>query len=175
MATAVATVLAASAPPLSAETLVMEEIVVTAAKRQQTLQEVPIAVTVTNAETIERAQILDILDLQSVVPSLRAPQFQSSTQVNFVVRGFGNGANNAGIEPSVGVFIDGVYRSRSAAQIADLPGLERIEVLRGPQSTLFGKNASAGVISVVTPASTAALKGRRWTLRISFCGTFVVA
>ena len=134
----------------AAEAAAIEEIVVTAAKRPQTLQEVPIAVTVTDNETIERAQILDIIDLQSVVPSLRVPQFQSSTQVNFVIRGFGNGANNAGIEPSVGVFIDGVYRSRSAAQIADLPGLERVEVLRGPQSTLFGKNASAGVISVVS-------------------------
>jgi iron complex outermembrane receptor protein len=129
---------------------VMEEVVVTATKRQQTLQEVPVAVSVTSGETIERARILDIIDLQSVVPSLRVPQFQSSTQVNFVIRGFGNGANNAGIEPSVGVFIDGVYRSRSAAQIADLTNLERIEVLRGPQNTLFGKNASAGVISVVT-------------------------
>lgn len=145
-----ALVLALLAPSVFAAIGEIEEIVVTAAKRQQTLQEVPIAVTVTDAETIERAQILDILDLQSVVPSLRVPQFQSSTQVNFVIRGFGNGANNAGIEPSVGVFIDGVYRSRSAAQIGDLPGLERIEVLRGPQSTLFGKNASAGVISVVT-------------------------
>ena len=64
---------------------VIEEVVVTATKRQQTLQEVPVAVTVTDAETIERAQILDILDLQSVVPSLRVPQFQSATQVNFVI------------------------------------------------------------------------------------------
>ena len=74
----------------------------------------------------------------------------SCISTNFFIRGFGNGANNAGIEPSVGVFIDGVYRSRSAAQIADLPNLQRVEVLRGPQSTLFGKNASAGVISIVT-------------------------
>ena len=141
---------AASAPSALAQPALIEEVIVTATKRAQTLQEVPVAVTVTDAETIERAQILDILDLQSVVPSLRVPQFQSSTQTNFVIRGFGNGANNAGIEPSVGVFIDGVYRSRSAAQIADFPNLERVEVLRGPQSTLFGKNASAGVISVVT-------------------------
>ena len=75
---------------------------------------------------------------------------QSSANTNFIIRGFGNGANNPGIEPSVGVFIDGVYRSRSAAQISDLPNLKRVEVLRGPQSTLFGKNASAGIISVVT-------------------------
>src|SRR5690554_1601950 len=125
-------------------------IIVTASKRETTLQETPIAVSVTSAETIDQAEIRDLLDLQSVVPSLRVSQLQSSANTIFVIRGFGNGANNAGIEPSVGVFIDGVYRSRSAAQIGDLPNVQRIEVLRGPQSTLFGKNASAGVISVVT-------------------------
>ncbi len=128
----------------------IEEITVTAQKREQTLQEVPIAVTVVQAEDLERAQILDIKDLQSIVPSLRVTQLQTTGNTNFIIRGFGNGANNAGIEPSVGVFIDGVYRSRSASALADLPNLQRIEVLRGPQSTLFGKNASAGVISVVT-------------------------
>ena len=84
------------------------------------------------------------------VPSLRVSTLQNSTNTNFAIRGFGNGANNVGIEPSVGVFVDGVYRSRSAGAISDLPTLERVEVLRGPQSTLFGKNASAGVINVVT-------------------------
>lgn len=129
-----------------------DEIIVTATKRETTLQETPIAVSVTDSATIENARILDLSDLQSVVPSLRVNQLQTSTNTNFVIRGFGNGANNAGIEPSVGVFIDGVYRSRSAARIGDLPKLERIEVLRGPQSTLFGKNASAGVISIVSAA-----------------------
>lgn len=128
----------------------VDEIVVTAAKREQTLQEVPIAVTVTSAETIEQAQIVDLLDLQTVVPSLRISQLQSSANTNFIIRGFGNGANNPGIEPSVGVYIDGIYRSRSGASLADLPTVERVEVLRGPQSTLFGKNASAGVISITT-------------------------
>ena len=128
----------------------LEEIIVTASKRQQTLQETPIAVSVTGADTIEKARVLDISDLQTIVPSLRVTTLQTSSNTNFVIRGFGNGANNAGIEPSVGVFIDGVYRSRSAAAIGDLPRLQRVEVLRGPQSTLFGKNASAGVISVVT-------------------------
>lgn len=126
------------------------EIVVTATKREQTLQDVPVAVSVTTAATIERAQIRDIKDLSSVVPSLRVAERQTSANTNFFIRGFGNGANNAGIEPSVGVFVDGVYRSRSAAQITDLPDVQRVEVLRGPQSTLFGKNASAGVISIVT-------------------------
>jgi outer membrane receptor protein involved in Fe transport len=125
-------------------------IIVTANKREQTLQEVPIAVSVTTGETIERAQIRDVLDLQSVVPSLRVSQLQTSSATTFIIRGFGNGDNNFGIEPSVGVFIDGVFRSRSAAAISDLNLIQRVEVLNGPQSTLFGKNASAGVISIVT-------------------------
>ena len=128
----------------------LEEIVVTASKRQTTLQDTPIAVSVVAAADLKEAQIQDIKDLQFLVPSLRVTQLQSSGNTNFLIRGFGNGANNAGIEPSVGVFVDGVYRSRTASALSDLPNLERIEVLRGPQSTLFGKNASAGVISVIT-------------------------
>ncbi|XOV86779.1 MAG: TonB-dependent receptor [Pseudomonadota bacterium] len=148
------------AAPLVAQDRMMEEIVVTAQKREQTLQEVPVAVSVVTSETLDQAQINDILDLQSVVPSLRVTQLQTSGNTNFIIRGFGNGANNAGIEPSVGVFVDGVYRSRSAAALTDLPNLERIEVLRGPQSTLFGKNASAGVINIVTaPVDPAGMSG----------------
>ncbi|MDD3800200.1 MAG: TonB-dependent receptor [Novosphingobium sp.] len=126
------------------------EIVVTATKREKTLQDVPVAVTVTTAQTLERAQLRDIADLVSVVPSLRVVQLQGSAATNFFIRGFGNGSNNVGIEPSVGVFVDGVFRSRTASQISDFPDIQRVEVLRGPQSTLFGKNASAGVISIVT-------------------------
>jgi outer membrane receptor protein involved in Fe transport len=126
------------------------EIIVTASKREQTLQETPISVSVTSGETLENAQIRDVLDLQTVTPSLRVSQLQSASASTFIIRGFGNGDNNFGIEPSVGVFIDGVFRSRSAAALSDLNGVSRIEVLNGPQSTLFGKNASAGVISVVT-------------------------
>ena len=128
----------------------IEEIIVTATKREQTLQDIPVAVTVTDGQTLEDTQILDIIDLQTIVPSLRVTQLQTSTQTNFLIRGFGNGANNPGVEASVGVFVDGVYRSRSASQIGDFLDIERIEVLRGPQSTLFGQNASAGVVSVVT-------------------------
>jgi outer membrane receptor protein involved in Fe transport len=126
------------------------DIIVTASKRAQTLQDTPISVAVASVQQIEQSQIRDLIDLQTLVPSLRVGQLQSSANTNFIIRGFGNGANNIGIEPSVGVFIDGVYRSRSAAQIGDLPNIERVEVLRGPQSTLFGKNASAGIISIVT-------------------------
>ncbi len=127
-----------------------DEIIVTATKRPQTLQEVPIAVSVVSADTIEKSNVRDLIDIQTSVPSLRVTQLQNASQTNFVIRGFGNGANNPGIESSVGVFIDGVYRSRSAAAILDLPTLERVEILRGPQSTLFGKNVSAGAISITT-------------------------
>ncbi len=129
----------------------IEEIIVTANKREQTLQDIAVSVTVTTGDTISKAAIQDIIDLQSVVPTLRVSQLQSSTNTSFAIRGFGNGSNNEGIEPSVGVFIDGVYRSRAGSSISDLPRLERVEVLSGPQSILFGKNASAGVISIITP------------------------
>ena len=101
-----ALMLPAALPALAQSSGMLEEVIVTAAKRQQTLQEIPIAVSVVTAETIEQAQVLDIKDLQTLVPSLRVTQLQGSAQTNFIIRGFGNGANNAGIEPSVGVFID---------------------------------------------------------------------
>jgi len=128
------------------------DIIVTATKRTQTLQDVPISVSVTSSDTIQKAQITDIIDLQTVVPSLKVYQLQNTGQTGFSIRGFGNGTGNPGIEGSVGVFVDGVYRSRSASSLADLPDIERIEVLRGPQSTLFGKNVSVGAISIVTKA-----------------------
>ncbi len=142
----------AASPAEEATATEEEPIIVTATKREKTLQEVPVAVSVTSAASIERAQVRDLKDLQTLVPSLRVSQLQSSASTDFIIRGFGNGSNNVGIEGSVGVFIDGVYRSRSASAISDLPNLQRVEVLRGPQSTLFGKNASAGVISIITSA-----------------------
>ena len=128
----------------------IDEIIVTANKREQTLQDIPVSVSVTTSEQIEQSAIVDLIDLQSAVPTLRVSQLQKTSQTNFVIRGFGNGANNPGIEPAVGVYIDGVARTRSAGAMADLPTIERVEVLGGPQSTLFGKNASAGVISMTT-------------------------
>ncbi len=146
---------AASAPTPAAavansEAEETQHVTVTAQKREQTLQDVPISVSVTTAATIQKAHIVDLIDLQSVVPSLKVAQFNAVGQTNFIIRGFGNGAGNDGIESSVGVFVDGVYRSRTSSALDDLPEIERIEVLRGPQSTLFGKNVSAGAINIVT-------------------------
>ncbi len=148
-ASASAFALLATAPAFAQDTD-DDVIIVSATKRNTTLQATPVAVTVTTADVIEKAQILDIKDLQSVVPTFRVSQLQNAGNTTLSIRGFGNGGNNIGIEPSVGLFIDGVYRSRAAAQIGDLPNLERVEVLSGPQSTLFGKNASGGVVSIVT-------------------------
>lgn len=142
--------IAQPAPDSLEQTGTGNEIIVTATKRERTLQEIPVAVSVASVDAIERAHIRDIRDLQSLVPSLRVAQTQALFATTYSVRGFGTSGNNAGFEPSVGVFVDGVYRSRSIAQINDFPDLQRVEVLRGPQSTLFGKNASAGVISIVT-------------------------
>lgn len=132
----------------------LEEIIVTATKRAKTLQETPVAVFVASADTIEKAQILDIKDLQTIAPTFRVSQLQNTANTSLTIRGFGNGGNNLGIEPAVGLFVDGVYRSRAASQIGDLPSIERVEILSGPQSTLFGKNASAGVVSIITAKPT---------------------
>lgn len=153
-----ATALAAIAAPAALAQEAVEDdrrlqtVTVTATKREQTLQDVPIAVSVVDEAVIAETQINDILDLQTVVPSLRVSQLQQSGNSTFIIRGFGNGGNNVGIEPSVAVFIDGVYRTRAAGGLSDYADISRIEVLRGPQSTLFGKNSSAGVVNVVTEA-----------------------
>ncbi|CAN5298071.1 TonB-dependent receptor [soil metagenome] len=127
-----------------------DDIVVTATKRDETLQHVPVSVSVTTAETIAQAHIVDLIDLQSVVPSLKVQQFNAVGQTNFLIRGFGNCNCNDVIESAGGVVVEGGDRTSASAAIDDLPEVERIEVLRGPQSTLFGKNVSAGAISIVT-------------------------
>ena len=137
-----------------------ERIFVTASKRTTGLQETPVAIQVVSGKAIDQANLADINDLQILVPTLRVTPLERSSNVNFSLRGFGNGANNTGIEPSVGIFIDGVYRSRAGGAIGNLPRVSQIEVLSGPQSTLFGKNASAGVISVRTLEPSYDLEGK---------------
>lgn len=146
-----ATALAAGLVGAAAQAQV-EIITVTAQKREQTLQEVPVAVTAVTGVVLEQAQIRDLSSLQSLVPSLSVATAASSSNTGFNIRGVGSSTFNFGLEPSVAVFVDGVYRARNGASINDFLGLERVEVLRGPQSTLFGKNTSAGVISFTTRA-----------------------
>lgn len=127
-----------------------DDIIVTADKRAEPASTVPLSISTATQADLQRTQIRDLIELQSIAPGLSVQQHQASAQTNFLIRGFGNGDNNAGIEPSVGIFIDGVYRSRSAASLSDLTDIKQVDVLEGPQSALFGKNASAGVIAIST-------------------------
>jgi len=127
------------------------EVVVTATGRAQLAQDVPIAVSVLGSEQIENAGVSDIRGLRQVTPSLQVTTGQSAaTGVVLRIRGIGTAGDNPGFEPAVGVFIDGVFRARAGVALSDLPPIDRVEVLRGPQGTLFGRNTSAGALSITT-------------------------
>jgi outer membrane receptor protein involved in Fe transport len=140
----------ALSPALAQTEDVSDEIIVTATGRAAAIQDVPVSVTALTGEQLENSGAQDLRDLTQVAPSFEMSSGQGSHATTARVRGIGTGADNAGFEAAVGIFIDGVYRARPGAALADLPDLQRVEVLRGPQGTLFGRNTSAGAISVVT-------------------------
>lgn len=140
-----------ASPALAQDEEVTDEIVVTATGRAAAIQDVPLAVTAVSGEQLENSGVQDLRDVTQVAPSLQMGTGQSNSSGTIArIRGIGTGSDNPGFEGAVGIFIDGVYRSRAGAALADLPELERVEVLRGPQGTLFGRNTSAGAISVVS-------------------------
>ena len=128
----------------------VENITVTATKRATDVQQVPISVTAIGAETIRDAGITEFVQLQRFVPNLQIRPTTDTNSTSVRIRGIGSVGTNAGIDPSVGVFIDGVYQGRAGMSVGDLLDIERVEVLRGPQGTLFGKNTAAGAINVHT-------------------------
>lgn len=126
-------------------------IIVTATLRAASVQDIPIAVTAVAPEALERQGISDLKSLASISASFNILSSQTETQGTAIkIRGVGTTGNNTGLESSVGVFIDGVYQSRPGVALGDLVDLERLEVLRGPQGTLFGRNTSAGALSITT-------------------------
>lgn len=125
-------------------------VIVTAQKRAQRLQDVPIAVTTLSAKQLQDAGVHDIKDMQILTPGLTVTSTQNETLTTARIRGVGTVGDNPGLESSVGIVIDGVYRPRNGVGFEDLGEMERIEVLKGPQGTLFGKNTSAGVINIIT-------------------------
>jgi iron complex outermembrane receptor protein len=128
-----------------------EPIIVTATLRAMDVQDIPLAVTAVAPEALERQGINDIKNLASISPSFNIQSSQTETQgTSIKIRGVGTTGNNTGLESSVGVFIDGVYQSRPGVALGDLVDLERLEILRGPQGTLFGRNTSAGALNVTT-------------------------
>lgn len=126
------------------------DIIVTAQGRAQALADVPLAISAVTAEALANSGANDIRQLNQVAPSLLVSSTGSDSNTSARIRGVGTVGDNAGLESSVAVFIDGVYRSRTGVGLNDLGEIERIEVLRGPQGTLFGRNASAGLLNIVT-------------------------
>lgn len=128
----------------------LEEIIVTAQKRSENLQDVPISVVAINAEQLQQAGITNIRNLAILTPGLTVSSEGNESITTARIRGIGTVGDNPGLESSVGVNIDGVYRPRNGVAFGDLGELEQVEVLYGPQGELFGKNNDAGVINVTT-------------------------
>ena len=142
---------AAAVEPADAEDAPQDQIIVTATRRNEALSDVPLAVSAVTADTLEKTGAVDIRGLNQVSPSLLVSSTSSESGGGTArIRGIGTVGENAGLESSVGVFIDGVYRSRTGVGLSELGPVDRIEVLRGPQGTLFGRNTSAGLIHVIT-------------------------
>lgn len=127
---------------------VLEEVVVTAQKREEGLQDVPIAVQAFTSESLDRLTAQDIGDLDAFTPNVEIPR--QSNQPNYKIRGIGTSDFGVGADPAVGVYVDGVYIGRSGGSKVAFNDIARIEILNGPQGTLFGRNAAAGAIQYVT-------------------------
>ncbi len=145
----------ASAPALSQdaqEASVFEEVIVTATKREQSIYEVPVAVSAFTAGTIEKQGIVDLTDIGKFVPNLNVTGFSAgqTSSVNAFIRGIGLQDHLITTDPGVGVYVDGVYLGRQVGQNWSLANIERIEVLRGPQGTLYGRNSIGGAINIIT-------------------------
>lgn len=138
---------------LSASTVAvaqLEEVIVTATKRAQDLQDIPIAVNALSEATLREAGVENIEDVAQLVPSLTVNTNINPFAAGVRIRGFGTQQNDPSLEASVAFILDGVYMGRSGLGMSDLTDVERVEVLQGPQGTLYGKNSNAGAVSVIT-------------------------
>ena len=127
------------------------DIIVTATRRSEALSDIPLAVSAVTAQSLANSGASDIRALNQLSPSLLVSSTSSEAAAGGArIRGIGTVGDNPGLESSVATFVDGVYRNRAGVGLSELGAIDRIEVLRGPQGTLFGRNASAGLISVIT-------------------------
>ncbi len=154
LATVLGAGLAMAAEPATqaqaAQQTMVGEVIVTAQKRVQRLQDVPVVVTALNQQQLQDAGVRDIKDLTALTPGLTVTSTGSEASTTARIRGVGTVSDNIGLEDSVGVYIDGVYRPRNGVAFNDLGELSDVEVLKGPQGTLFGKNTTAGVIQITS-------------------------
>ena len=146
--------LALAAPPVAAQNrndVSVEEIIVTAQRREQNLQDVPIAITAISQTALQTNRITSVMDLNTQAPNLTLRSTAGGIGVaNFSMRGSVSYGSVPGQDKAISTYLDGVYIGSAFGSAFELPDLERIEVLRGPQGTLFGRNATAGAINVVT-------------------------
>ncbi len=134
-----------------ARPMVLEEVIVTAQKREENLQDIPISLVAFDPDQLSALGITNIGDITNKVPNLRTTAFPySPTTIRLFMRGVGSNETQITQDPSVGVYLNGVYIARSAGLSMDLADLERMEILRGPQGTLYGRNATGGAINLVT-------------------------
>ncbi|NNC77843.1 MAG: TonB-dependent receptor [Woeseiaceae bacterium] len=143
----------------AANEAVLDEIMVTAQRRVQNLQHVPVSVTAITGDRIREDGITSIRDIALETPNFTFTQFNVG-EPEYFIRGIGNTNDSAGADPAVGTFIDDVYIGRTGGTAMDLHELERVEVLRGPQGTLFGKNVVGGAISIYTRKPTSEFASR---------------
>jgi iron complex outermembrane receptor protein len=134
----------------SDDALVLEEILVTASRRVERLQEVAMSVSAFTGDFLLETGVSDLTALEEYTPNLKITPGPDSRSTSFRIRGIGSVGSNSGIDPSVGIFIDGIYQGRAGMNIGDLVDVERVEILRGPQGSLYGKNTAAGAISVIS-------------------------
>jgi outer membrane receptor protein involved in Fe transport len=137
------------AVPAQAETMILEEIVVTAQKRSQSAQDVPIALTAYTGDKLEELGLTELDDLSDFVPGLEI-QLQSPNNPGYVIRGITSDSGSAQQEARVSVFVDGVPASRARGAVVELFDIERVEVLKGPQGTLFGRGAQIGAVHIIS-------------------------
>jgi len=138
----------------AAERAALEEIVGTAQKREEAYLDVPVSVNTITGEVLDIAQTDDFQDLAAISPSITYTRSGGMRGDGVLIRGIGTTAFQSGVEPTVSTVVDGVVLGRTGSFLSDLVDIERVEVLRGPQGTLFGKNASAGVVNVITKRPT---------------------
>ena len=148
-----------AAPAASTSATTVTEVTVTARHRRESLQRVPIAISVVDGKQAAAKNLFDLQGIATTVPAVDFRANASNKDQTVFVRGVGTISTSPGVEPSVSTVIDGVVMARSGQATVDLLDLDHIEVLRGPQGTLFGKNASAGVINIITKSPTSKFTG----------------
>lgn len=148
----------AAPPEESQPSAGIEDIVVTATRREERLQEIPVTVTALTSGAIASAGVIDLRSLTTLVPGFSGNR--TTSVILPVIRGVGSGGVSVGDEPNVATYIDGIYQPDAFSNSTELVEIERVEVLRGPQGTVFGRNATGGLINVITPEPSFSTRGR---------------